>query len=147
MVRRCKSFSVFKTNLTYLENSLVDWPMNIAMRTIEHVIPNCSYGNHRWHKCVVNRDELFFFFIHGNRTLDRTVLFPRPLRHNLCYVLLYHLVGAYGCCMATILIFQSTNIGLPVSRSFWLSSRLIPTIESDLTLPLLSYSYCYPLVW
>ena len=32
---------------THLENLLVDWPMNIGKRSVEHVIRNCSYGNHR----------------------------------------------------------------------------------------------------
>ena len=43
---------------TYLENQLVDWPMNIAMRAIEHVMRNYSYGNYPHHKCVVNHVEL-----------------------------------------------------------------------------------------
>lgn len=47
---------------TYLEHLLVD--EYIGMRAIEHVIPNCSYGNHCCLKCVVNRDELQL--IHGN---------------------------------------------------------------------------------
>ena len=31
----------------------------IGMRAIEHVIPNCPYGNHRYYKCVVNHYSLF----------------------------------------------------------------------------------------
>jgi len=41
----------------YPENLLVDDEF-IGMRANEHVIPSCSYGSNRYHKCVVNRDEL-----------------------------------------------------------------------------------------
>ena len=40
---------------TYLENLNVD--EYIGMRAIEHVIPNCSYGNHPYLKCVANHDS------------------------------------------------------------------------------------------
>ena len=40
---------------TYLENLLAD--EYIGVRAVEHVIPNCSYGNHRFLKCVTNLDS------------------------------------------------------------------------------------------
>ena len=73
---------------TYQENLFVN--EYIGVRSIEHDIPNCSYGNHCFHKCVINCDELQL--IHVNRTLDRTIQFCRLLRHNLYNVLLYCLV-------------------------------------------------------
>ena len=74
---------------TYLQNLFVD--EHIVMRSAEYVTPNCSYGNHRWHRCVVNRDELQL--IHVNWTLDRSIYFLGVLHHTLFYVLLYRLVG------------------------------------------------------
>lgn len=59
LVWRCKSFFHDQIRPTYLENLLVDWPMNIGMRAIEHVIPNCSNGNHRYLKCVANNVDSF----------------------------------------------------------------------------------------
>jgi hypothetical protein len=58
-----------RSRSTYLENLLVD--EYIGMRAIEHVIFNCSNGNHPYPRCVVNLEDLHL--IHVNWTLDRTI--------------------------------------------------------------------------
>jgi nitrate reductase NapE component len=105
LVWRCESFSMIKTNLSR-EPAYRLTDENIGMRAIEHVIRICLYGNHRYPKCVVNRYELQL--THGSWTLDSTIRF-RLLRLNLCYVLLYCLVGGYGFCMAIILFLNPLN--------------------------------------
>ena len=91
LVWRCKPFSMINTNLSR-EPACRLTDEYIGMRAIEHVIRICSYGNHQYHKYVANHE---LQLIHGNWTLDRTILFRRLLRLNLNYVLLYSLVSDY----------------------------------------------------
>lgn len=121
---------------TYLKNLFVD--EHIGMRSAEYDTPNCSYGNHRWHKCVVKRDELQLIHCKLNSEQIHPLFRPITPHSLLCSTLLSG--GWLWTLIGNNTHSESTKLGLLVSLSFWPSSGLIPSNKGDPSFSLWYYS-------